>query len=58
MEREEFISGYCRALDASRTVCTVLTDGKLEEADCAYGNCPHEPVCAIAQKISEWKDRP
>lgn len=57
MEREEFITGYCRALDAARTVCILLCDGKLTEADCAFGSCPHEQACPIAQWINEQKDR-
>lgn len=53
MEQEEFISGYCRTLDQSRMVAVLLTDGKLEEADCLYGNCPYEGNCTIAEKIRE-----
>ena len=53
MEEEVFFSGYCRAIDASRTVCAVTEDGKLEEADCHFGNCPHEASCAIAQSLSQ-----
>ena len=43
---EKFITGYCRALDKSRIV--LLEDG---EADCAYENCPHAPVCEIGKQI-------
>lgn len=53
MEREEFITGYCRALDTARTVCAVTVDGKLEEADCAFGSCPHEATCSIAQELKD-----
>ncbi len=52
MELEEFISGYCRALDASRTV---TVEGTKEDlcADCCFGSCPYEPQCTIAQKIRQ-----
>ena len=52
MELEEFISGYCRALDASRTVMLEGADGDYT-ADCSFGNCPYEASCPIAQKIWE-----
>ena len=53
MEKELFLSGYCRASDSSRMVAIFLVDGKLEEADCAYPNCPYAPNCPIAAKIEE-----
>ncbi|MBE6946910.1 MAG: hypothetical protein E7454_01465 [Ruminococcaceae bacterium] len=53
MEREEFFSGYCRCMDASRMVAVLLTDGQLNEADCNYGGCPYEMDCVVAQKITE-----
>ena len=53
MEKELFLSGYCRALDGSRMVAIVLEDGALTEADCAYPNCPYAPNCPIAAKIEE-----
>lgn len=53
MEREDFLSGYCRMADGSRMVTLVTEDGKLVEADCCYGACPHEAQCSIAQKIRE-----
>ena len=53
MEKELFLSGYCRALDSSRMVAIVIDDGNLEEADCAYPGCPYAPNCPIAQKIEE-----
>ena len=53
MEREEFISGYCRTLDQSRMVAVVFVDDKLDEVDCLYGSCPYEPNCPIAEKIRE-----
>ena len=52
METEHFLSGYCRALDHSRMVTAVVTDGKLEEADCSYGSCPYEASCQIGQKLA------
>lgn len=53
MEREEFLSGYCRCMDNSRMVAVVLEDGELTEADCLFGNCPHEQECQIAKKIRD-----
>ena len=48
---EEFISGYCRMLDKSRMVTVEDEDGEIT-IDCAYENCPHRPVCQIAQRIT------
>ena len=53
MEKEVFISGYCRALDQSRMVELVTEDGKLLEVDCCFGSCSHEPNCQIAKQIKE-----
>ena len=53
MEKEIFISGYCRALDQSRMVELVTNDGELIEVDCCYGSCVHEPNCQIAKQIRE-----
>ena len=53
MEREEFCSGYCRALDASRMVAVFMVDGELEECDFSYPNCPHAQSCLIAKRIDE-----
>ena len=53
MEKESFISGYCRRLDGSRMVEVITQDGSLCEADCDFGTCPHEPNCTIAQGIRE-----
>lgn len=44
---EEFITGYCRAIDKSRIV--LVEDG---EADCAYGGCPYKDTCEIGKKIT------
>ena len=48
MDDEIIISGYCRCLDASRTV--MVEEG---EADCLYENCPHKASCNIAKEIAE-----
>ena len=53
MEKEVYLSGYCRMLDGSRTVEILITDSKLTEVDCCYGSCIHESVCQIAQKIRD-----
>ena len=51
MEVEKFLSGYCRQLDAARTVCAVFENGSLTEIDCCYGTCPYQPGCPIAKEI-------
>ena len=53
MEKETFISGYCRVLDQSRMVAVVTDNGELVEVDCCFGSCPHEPNCQIAKQIKE-----
>ena len=53
MEKETFISGYCRAIDQSRMVAVVTVDGEIDEVDCCYGSCPYEGECTIARKIRE-----
>ena len=53
MEIEKFLSGYCRQLDASRTVCVLLENGEVTEVDCCYGSCPHQTVCSIAEEIEK-----
>lgn len=53
MEKEVFLSGYCRTVDASRMVEVILEDGKLLEVDCCYDGCPHTPNCIIARSIRE-----
>lgn len=55
MEDEKFITGYCRQLDASRTVCAETVDGVLEEADCCYGSCVYESNCPIAKELDKLK---
>ena len=51
MEKEVFFSGYCRQLDAARTVEVILEDGEITEVDCCYGNCIHQANCHIAKEI-------
>ena len=53
MEKEIFISGYCRVLDQSRMVELITDDGELVDVDCCYGSCIHEPNCQIAKQIRE-----
>ena len=53
MEDEKIITGYCRTIDQSRMVTVELTDGRLQEVDCLYGSCVHEPNCQIARQIRE-----
>ena len=54
MEREDFFSGYCRCIDNSRMVALVTVDGRVDEVDCNYENCPHRNECQIAKKIDEF----
>ena len=52
MHMEElFLSGYCRSLDQSRTVCVETEDGKLQYVDCDYPTCPYSPTCPIATQL-------
>ena len=53
MEKETFLSGYCRTTDQSRMVEVITENGKLLEVDCCYENCIHTPNCSIAQQIRE-----
>ena len=53
MEKEVFLSGYCRTTDNSRMVEVILEDGKVTEVDCCYENCPHTANCLIAKSIQE-----
>ena len=43
---EKIVSGYCRAIDGSRTV--IFEEG---EADCFYPDCPHAADCPIAKQL-------
>ena len=54
MDREEFISGYCRCLDQARTVTAETEDGAFS-ADCSFGACPHEGSCAIAETLAQLR---
>ncbi len=56
MEQEHFFTGYCRLLDAGRTVCAVTEAGKLTETDCCYPDCVHAPACPIAGSIRQLSD--
>lgn len=53
MEKEHYLSGYCRCLDASRMVEVITQDGVVAEVDCSFENCPHTPGCTIAQSIRQ-----
>ena len=53
MEKESFLSGYCRTIDESRMVAAVTEDGVLLEIDCCFESCIHTPNCTIAQRIRE-----
>lgn len=54
MEKEMFFSGYCRAMDQSRTVTVVTVDTQIEEMDCAYDRCIHQKGCPLAKKIGHF----
>ena len=51
MEKEYFLTGYCRTTDQSRTVAVETDNGELTEVDCCYENCIHTPNCTIAKEI-------
>jgi hypothetical protein len=53
MEKEVFLSGYCRTTDNSRMVEVIVEDGVVTEVDCCYENCPHTANCLIAKSIRE-----
>ena len=53
MEKEVFLSGYCRCMDASRMVAVTIEDSKITDVDCNFGSCPYEKDCVLAQKIRE-----
>ena len=53
MEKENFFTGYCRALDAGRTVEVITEGGQVTEIDCAYPSCIHRSVCPIAKQVDE-----
>lgn len=53
MEQEYFFSGYCRTLDAGRTVAVLKENGVITEIDCCYNACPHAGSCLIAKEIDK-----
>ena len=53
MEKEIFLSGYCRCLDASRMVEVICEEGNVEEVDCGYFTCIHRSNCSIAKEIDK-----
>ena len=53
MEKELFLTGYCRCIDQSRMVTLVTEDGKLTEVDCNFEGCVHTPNCTIATAIMD-----
>lgn len=53
MEKEHFLSGYCRTIDQSRMVAVVTEDGQVTEVDCCFESCVHAQSCAIAKEIRE-----
>lgn len=50
---EACYSGYCRRIDAARTVfCEYEGEGgalALTEADCCYPHCEYAPECPVAR---------
>ena len=54
MEREGFFSGYCRAIDGSRTVAVEADGAILTCADCDFPDCAHAPNCPVAQNIRDF----
>ena len=56
MEKEVFLSGYCRTTDNSRMVEVIVEDGVVTEVDCCYECCPHTANCLIAKSIQELAD--
>ena len=53
MEREVFLSGYCRCMDASRMVAVTLEDDAITDVDCNYDVCPYAKECTIGKSITE-----
>lgn len=52
MEKEVFVTGYCRQLDQSRMVCAVVEAGSITECDCCYGNCIYQQECTVAKQLT------
>ena len=53
MEKETYLSGYCRTTDQSRMVEVITENGELLEIDCCYENCIHASNCTIAQAVND-----
>jgi len=51
LEREEFLSGYCRCMDSTRMVAVSLENDRITEVDCSFGSCPYEADCPIAGRL-------
>lgn len=54
-EREEIVSGYCRAWNQSRTVVCEYRkseDGILMAADCDYPRCVHSGSCEVMKRAA------
>ncbi len=49
---ELFASGYCRAMDCSRTV-TAEKEDSLWRTDCAAPDCPYCGSCPIIKALEE-----
>ncbi|MCD8248993.1 MAG: hypothetical protein LUC60_03940 [Lachnospiraceae bacterium] len=52
---EEFISGFCRSGNCTKTVCCEYEqqpDGSfvLSESDCDFENCPNSASCLIREE--------
>ena len=53
MEKETFLSGYCRTIDNSRMVAVETDGAELLEVDCSFEGCPFTGECIIAKGIQE-----
>lgn len=53
MEKETFLSGYCRCVDGSRMVTVVTENQTLTETDCNFPDCPYTGECTIASGIRD-----
>ena len=58
---EEFISGFCRNINGSNTVCCEyeITDGKkkLTFMDCAYKRCVNSGACEINKEACALEEK-
>ncbi len=57
MERETFISGYCRQADGSRTVSVEAEGPELIQADCLFESCSYAADCPVAKRIREFLEQ-